>query len=425
MPEKPLTRREFLMLALAGTGSIAWLLTHPKLKPPSPTPSSSPTATSTSTAVQVAASPTEAPIIIPAKSLTKNQARAAQTYQAVEQYFSIPGSPLFIEAINPTDDKYCAYLWPYTGVLSAVAALTSMPDNGSLYHSELERVIKGLDAYYDPGSKPPAYQSFILEKGGGERFYDDNEWVGLIYLNAYRILKQPDYLKKAIEVFNYSISGWTGEVEGGIYWREYGNMPNQHKTKNTCSTAPAAILGLQLYQETGDNQYLQWAEKIVKWMGRLKDPDTGVYWDNIDVDGFIDKRSFTYNTGTMIQANSLLSSITGEKDYLAEARALSSAGFNYFPRDFIGSGVLLYHDDPWFNAVLLRGYIALYDIDPAKDRRYIDHMRQNLDYAWKNARTPHGLFAHNWQGPVIETTRKWILDSAAMVELYALVSHYD
>jgi hypothetical protein len=418
-------------------GGAAYLFSREKFNLLEPNPSPSPTSTTgpvpaaasnpTALALQPNQSdtiqPTEVKAVATVPDGTINQKRAGETYQAVVKNFAIPGQSLFIEGINPKDDKYAAYLWPFSSVPAAVAALCYMKEIGPQYAPELERVLLGLDAYYDAGNNPPAWQSYIPAQGGGERYYDDNEWIGLIYLDAYRLLKKDGYLAKAIEAFNYSVSGWDEEMGGGIYWKEFRSKFD-NKTKNTCSNAPAAVMALGIYQETGKDEYMQWAQKILDWMKRLKSTDDGVYWDHIDKDGFINQNKYTYNTGSMIHANALLYAILKDPQYLNEARSLAEAAYQYFPRDY-GTGIALYFGDSWFTTVLMRGYMALYNIDPSKERKYVDHMRQNLDYAWENARDANGLFTRNWMGPAMEKMPKKLIDQAAMVELYAWASQFD
>lgn len=354
---------------------------------------------------------------------TDNVVRAEETYQSLMKYFYVSEYNLFHEheALLP-EDKAFSDLWPYSGVISAVNALAKMPD-GEKYHADLVRVLSGLEQFFDERARVPGYDSYVREFGGGQKYYDDNEWLGLDFIEAYRTLGDPAYLEKAKVTFDFAISGWSDDLDGGIYWRE-----NDKSTKNTCSNGPAAVLALKLYQETGEQQYLDWGIRILEWVKKLQAP-SGVYWDNVAENGVIDFRTFTYNTGTIIHANALLYQITDEQSYLDEARAVADASLSHFLRDIPNSDTQLYPATPWFNAVLFRGYLALYEADPKHDPRYIESFKTNLDYAWEHARGPLGFFNPDWAGD--ESTARgsngkeghyWLLDQAAMVELYALLA---
>jgi hypothetical protein len=349
-----------------------------------------------------------------------NAQRAEETYAILVQHFAIPNTRLFYEHVDRKDgDRFCSGLWPYSGVISALNALAALPEVGPRYHAALRNVLEGLEAYYDAQADPPAYDSYIRADGGGQKYYDDNEWLGLEFVEAFRTLGDPAYLTKAEEMLRFALSGWSPAMGGGIYWRQHDET-----TKNTCSNGPAAVLALEIYRETGRRDYLDWATRILEWLAPLKSPDSLVYWDSLSVTGNIDRRTFTYNTGTPLHANALLHRITGDPRYLEEARALAAASYAHFaPVDAL-SGKRFFPDTPWFNAVLLRGYLALYATDPLRDRTYIDAMQRNLDHAWAHARAADGTFSPDWSGRSgLTSPHRWLLDQAAMVELYARLAH--
>lgn len=72
--------------------------------------------------------------------------------------------------------------------------------------------------------------------------------------------------------------------------------------------------------------------------------------------------------------------------------------------------------DVWFTAVMLRGFIELYEID--HNKIYLNSFNKSLDYAWEHARDEKGLFNTDFTGNS-QDNRKWLLTQAAMVEMYA------
>ena len=321
-----------------------------------------------------------------------NRQRAEETYAVLVQRFAISNTGLFYEHVEPKDDdRFCSGLWPYSGVVSALNALAALPEVCPRYHAALRSALKWLDAHYDAEADPPAYDSYIRVGGGGQKHYDDNEWLGLEFVEAWRTPGDPAYLVKAEEMLRFALSGWSAAMGRGIYWRQHDDA-----TKNTCSNGPAAVLVLELHRETGRREYL--ATRILEWLALLQSPDSGVYWDSVSATGNIDKRTFSYNTGTPLHANALLYRITGESSYLEAARVLAAASYAHFAPVDVASGECLFPDTPWFNAVLLRGYLARYATDPLRDRTYIDAMQRNLDYAWKHARAADGSFSPDWSG---------------------------
>ena len=88
---------------------------------------------------------------------------------------------------------------------------------------------------------------------------------------------------------------------------------------------------------------------------------------------------------------------------MAEAQRIATAGKIHFFKD----GRL--PNEYWFNAVMLRGYEALYQIDP--NQNWIDFFKQDADTVWKNERDAGNLLG-------IKTAKR-LIDQAAMIEIYA------
>lgn len=347
--------------------------------------------------------------------------RAEQVLQATLERFQVPGTSYFYEhvAAKSSDRKVCE-LWPYSGLVSAYNALAAHPQQGERYAARLIKVLNGLEAYLDAAVKLPAYDSYILADGGAQKYYDDNEWLGIEFIRAYRTLKDARYLDRARQMFTYALSGWSEAMGGGIFWRE-----DDPDTKNTCSNGPAAVLALLLYQETREADYLDWATRILDWLKPLKAPRLGVYWDAVKADGSVDERTFTYNTGTPLHAQALLYQISGAEVHLNEAKALAEAAYQHFGRPVPGSDLRILPNTPWFNGVLLRGLIELYRVDPAHDPAYLSFFRSNLDHAWTHARATDGSFSPDWSGASeLEEPVRWLLDQAAMVEVTAMMDEF-
>lgn len=343
--------------------------------------------------------------------------RAEQTLAAVQQHYYRADENLYIERVDPipTDREYST-LWPFSALISGLNALAPIDRR---HVDALRDVFNVLESYYDADASPTGYDSYIRRFGGGDKFYDDNEWLGLDFADMYTLTGERHWLQKSREMFDFAISGWSDDMDGGIYWKQFDLT-----TKNTCSNGPAAVLALKLYNATQEAAYLDWAVKILSWARRLKDESTGVYFDLLSSDGHIDEHRYTYNVGTPLHANAMLYTITKEARYLDEANHLARAADAYFciPRN--GSGVRLYPDTPWFNAVLLRGYRALHEAggDPAIIRTCLDGMTNYALYAWDHARDSRGLFAADASGST-PSAHLHILDNAAMVEIYATLHH--
>lgn len=360
-----------------------------------------------------------------------NQKRAESTLKSIYSNYSVKGSPLMRETY-PFNSSYTAtyladaeqankpndfsYLWPYSGMFTALNTLYESSGNKKYLKSLNKSVLPGLGKYWDCTRTPCAYSSYINTAPTSDRFYDDNVWIGIDFTDTYMMTRDAQYLEKAKNVWLFIESGIDDVMGGGIYWCE-----QKKESKNTCSNAPGAVYALKLYEATGDAHYLNQGKALYEWTKKhLQDKSDYLYYDNIRPDGGIGMAKFAYNSGQMLQAASLLYKITKDEAYLKEAQRVAESSFQYFFEDFNApSGQnfkLLKKGNIWFTSVMFRGFIELYGLDA--NRKYIDAFQANLDYAWDNARDKQGLFYTDWSGREKDNSQ-WLLTQAAMVEMYA------
>jgi hypothetical protein len=123
----------------------------------------------------------------------------------------------------------------------------------------------------------------------------------------------------------------------------------------------------------------------------------------------------------MLSAACMLYQATQDGAYLADAKTMAKASYDYFTRPVGDLGRFFPDHDPWFNVILFRGYLDLYTIDKNVANEYINTFIMNADYAWDHARTKDGLFYEDWSGNRMGRSY-WILNQAVMVEVYSRIS---
>jgi predicted alpha-1,6-mannanase (GH76 family) len=312
--------------------------------------------------------------------------------------------------------KRVAYLWPTSGVYSAVNALYRSTGNKQYLFLIENKIIPGLNQYFDTIRKPSCYQSYIVPAGKSDRYYDDNIWLALDFCETYNLTKKPEYLNKSIGTWQFIISGWDEKLGGGIYWCE-----QKKQSKNTCSNAPASVLAFRLFEATRDSSFFKWGMKIYNWTKiNLQDSTDHLYFDNKNLTGKISTRKYSYNSGQMLQATVILYKLTGNTVWLDEAQHIAQSAVNYFTEAFVtteGKNIKLFKNTgTWFNSILFRGYMELYETD--KNPVYISMFRDNMDQVWNHVRNNDGLFSKDWKG-LKEDTYKALLDQSGMVEIWA------
>ena len=327
-------------------------------------------------------------------------------------------------------------VWGQGAAFSGYTALKAMGEHDASLKTKYanlydNRFLTSIDKFRNRRQGGPEGYA-VFPGGGDERFYDDNVWIGLDMVDLYMLTDDSKYLDRAKLVWNFVLSGTNSLMGGGIHWKE------GDKGKNTCSTAPAAVLGAKLYQATNEQAYLDRAKEFYHWVkDRLQDPEDKLYWDNIKLSDpnnpgssvIIDKTKYTYNAGQPIQAAVLLYEITGDNQYLIEAKATADAAYKRWFKPYyssaLGEEIGMWTDNNvWFNAILLRGYIELCRID--KNEKYVQAYRKIMQHAWMSiARDPQTNLLNNDLKATTPRTEWGILYQGACVEMLARLADYE
>lgn len=296
---------------------------------------------------------------------------------AIQKNFYDSASGYYKEVVSPKpNENPYSYLWPICAMYQAVHEIEKLEKGTDLMNPML-RIIRD---YYDPAPPIPGYASYIMKFNGGDRFYDDNQWIGITSMDAYSRNNEQVYLNLGKDIYAYMMTGFDTVLNGGLYWQE-----NKKVSKNTCSNGPGIILALQLYQATKKKPYLDTALLLYNWMNATLKTPSGLFFDNMSVKDYkIGKAVFSYNTGTMLQSNLYLYECTGNKKYLQEATAIADSSLTFF----YSNG--RFRDNYWFNAVLLRGYQHLLRYN--NDTKYIKSFQKCLDHALATDRNDLNLF---------------------------------
>mgnify|MGYP002309058512 CR=1 FL=1 len=370
-------------------------------------------------------------------------AKSTQTLDSLYAHYSAPGTCLLRENYPSDVEGYTAtylaseeqknrpnlysYLWPYSGTFSAVNALMeatkeNKEDFGN-YQKLLDvKVLPGLAEYFDTRRMPEAYASYIKDAPLSDRFYDDNVWLGIDFTDVYLMTHQDNYLQSAKLIWKFVESGMDDRLGGGIYWCE-----QKKESKNTCSNAPGSVFALKLFKATQDSSYFDKGKGLYEWTkATLQDTTDCLYFDNMCLDGEIGRAKFAYNSGQMMQAAALLYQITKQRNYLEDAQNIAEACHKHFFTHFTSPNgqtfQLLKKGNIWFTAVMLRGFIELYQID--HNKTYLTDFQKSLDYAWHHARDERGLFHTDWSG-TDKNEKKWLLTQAAFIEMYGRLGGID
>ena len=339
---------------------------------------------------------------------------------------------------NKEDEVSTAYLWSYFGALGMMYQMSRLFPADINVREEYKAMLNNL-AYYknansnDLMAKYNSGRGTSLNNGVGDIFFDDNIWVARNMLFAYEVFGDADYLTEAIKVTNFIYTGWNEEI-GGLAWNENGlgtNATPQELERGLSANACSIIVNAELYQLTQDENYLNWAVKFYDFCKQMQNSDTGIYYNGIHtvvkpdgtrINGSVNKDLYAYNTGSMILADLLLYDITGEEDYYTDAKKAAAISHNIFVKE--ADDIKYYKGYPWFTAILIEGYEALFQYDGDFTKPFIEVLKNSLDYACGRYTDNNGMLPGNLGTGFNDNYAedRQLLTQAAYAEMYALLA---
>lgn len=349
----------------------------------------------------------------------------------MQRSFSIPGTGLYV------GEPY-SYLWPFSQALAATVSVAYIPHQSkpqlAADERELHARLYGLTRYWGPagqtlpGRAPaeeepsegeeasegpsftatmPSYNGNVVPPGGIS-YYDDNEWVAIELVRLYKLRHEALLLERAEQVMAFVMAGWSTNQKlacpGGV---PFSDSPN-NTDRNTITDGPAAELGVQLYQLTGDVAYLQFAKDAYEWVRTCLLSPGDLYFDHIRLHGAVNQALWSYNQGVMMGAGTMLYQVTGNGAYLYEARQTAKAALAYFTLSRLET------ENPFFAAVYFRNLMYLDSVtrDPPGPRL----AQAYVNDAWASKRLKSYLFVFG------SPPSSQLLVQAAIAQIYALLS---
>lgn len=334
----------------------------------------------------------------------------AETMEVLHKDLWLADKKLYAEKADVEANKpdHPAFMWGVGVQLSAMAAASALePDK---YMGPMEDYADAIQVYW---LKHDGIEGFDVQPGpkASDRYYDDNAWLVLALAEVFELTKDTKYLDRSLATFRFVMSGEDDKLGGGLYWREV-----EKTSKNTCTNAPTIVSALRMYQLTKDEKHLETAKRVYAWTRKNLQDQDGLFWDNIKLDGRIDRRKFTYNSALMIRANCLLHEITGEATYLEEATRMAIAAEKQWIHP---SGAI--SDSGRFAHLLLESFLELEERD--KDPRWRATVERCLVHLHDKMKDEHGRYPHRWDRRWGRPTREvMLLNQASPARIYWLAA---
>jgi hypothetical protein len=361
----------------------------------------------------------------------------------MQKYFYVQdGTSLYHEMYPWNGATRYAYLWEFSRALIGTTCLAGAPGgllDRTNYQSAVQDRLKALGQYWDGGASIPAYASYVLSQGGGDKYYDDNAWVALALLQQFRMGLSTS-LDRVKQVFSFATSGWdrvaTDPDAGGVFWVHQGTgVGLSNHDRGSGSNGGQAAVGFHLHELSGSSTYdgdgtvvaapgSVGAANMFNWVNTYLDSSrtgSGLYWNAVRRDTSIDTNFWSYNEGVMIAVNVLRYRLTSNTLYLQQAQSIATKTLSAYG-NFTGQ-------PPSFNAMCFEAMLLLASAssDSTLKANISETIQAYGDWAWNNtaARDPRtNLFYFTDAGAPARGSGQaaQLRDQGAMTQLYALLA---
>ena len=260
-------------------------------------------------------------------------------------------------------DYYKADFWDYAEIFEMICDAYEITKDEK-YKLQLEEMYEYvIERYKDDWEYNP--------------YNDDIMWLVIAFTRTSILLGDKKYAE--IAKLNYDKTfarAYDDNLGGGLYWRI------EKRGKNSCVNAPGAIAACLLFKVFGDMNYLEIAQKLIDWQTKILVREDGKVYDNIGIHGRIQEKTWTYNEGTYIGANTLLYSLLKQDKYRINAEKAASYTKNIMYENGIMNDEGEGGDQPGFKGILSR-WLRSFSLTIGNEE-YLEWLRLNAESAYEN-----------------------------------------
>jgi predicted alpha-1,6-mannanase (GH76 family) len=284
-------------------------------------------------------------------------------------------------------------LYRTTGWWNAANAVTTLADYSR---------ITGSKEYFPifQNTRSAAQQTY---PGFINRFYDDEGWWALAWIDVYDLTNDPQYLTLAESIFSNMADGWDNTCSGGIWWSKDKKYKNA--IANGLFLSVAAHLASRANRPQQRALYRSWANREWQWFSHSH----MINADHLVNDGLTEScannnlTTWTYNQGVIVGALAEFYKTSHHPALLANARTIAAAALSA-PALVDPHGIL--HDpcEPkcgadgtQFKGIFVRNLRSLEEIAPLP--LYENFIYTNADSIWTGAQPPSYRLGPVWIAP--------------------------
>ncbi len=312
-------------------------------------------------------------------------------------------------------------LYRTTGWWNSANAITTLANYGRISQSR-ELFPLFSNTLSAAQHSPDGFPGFI------NRYYDDEGWWALAWIDVYDLTRDARYLEQAKSIFADMQLGWdTAACGGGVWWSK--DKKDKNAIENELFLAVAASLANRETDANARRGDLSWARKEWSWFlrsGMINNDhlvNDGLDLSNPAQCGNNGKETWTYNQGVILGALVELNEADPDPERLKLAGAIASAAIQHLtdangvlhePGYVHGGG-----DVPQFKGIFARNLMTLNEAHP--DGLYSSFIGTNAGSILSQNVDQAGHFGFSWAGPFDSSdAARQISALDALVAAYAI-----
>ncbi len=325
-----------------------------------------------------------------APGLTAARADPAQ----VQAYEALTVAGLEQSANWHAGDWYCEYLgctgayplltiWGEVRMFEALDALDIAAPSPE-HRAFVDRFARASERYWNPHLH--GYAPYPNDLGRGvQAWFDDNGWLGLAFVQAYRATGEQRYLLDARRAFDFiALQAWDAAGGGGLWWN------TDHLYRAGEALAADSLLAMLLYGIDHESAQLTEARMFIDWGNAADIGAHGLYLSGGPHNSVID-----YVQAPLIYAQYLLCQATGVTGYCTHAAEQAQA-----MRSIYG---VRYNFGPQYDSIFLEWMMAYGQA--VGDSHWLGLAQENATQAAQHAAAYRGLWLGSWWGGPIDDSQ--------------------
>jgi hypothetical protein len=314
-------------------------------------------------------------------------------------------------------DWYCEYLhctgeyplltiWGDVRMFESVDAL-ELAAPSPAHRAQVDRFGHASERYWNPylnGYAPYPGDHYR----GAEAWFDDNGWLGVAFVDAYKATGEARYLRDAQRAFSFAATqGWDAAGGGGMWWN------TDHPYHAGEALASNGLLGMLLYGIDHQTYQLDEVRMFIDW-GNAHD----IGFHGLYLSGGPGSTVIDYVEGPLIYAQYLLCQATGDRDYCAHSAAQARSMTEIYGVE--------YNFAPLYDSIFMEWMMAYGKA--VGDSHWLEVAQTNAAAAAQHATIGDGLWLGSWWGGPIkdsQTLPGMFRTMAGTTSLFAWLAYYS